>query len=70
MKININLDQDSPMEDISLAEAETPTILLRNIEEIARASHKRYNEIEKKKNNKVTPIKNWMPRKNYLVSDK
>ena len=57
VKININLDQDSPMEDISLAEAETPTILLRNIEEIARASHKRYNEIEKKKNNKVTPYK-------------
>ena len=53
VKIDIDLDKDSPLEDISLSEYETPSILLRNIEEIARASHARYNEIEVEKGNKI-----------------
>lgn len=63
VKIIMDLDKDSPLEDISLADAETPTILLRNVEEIARASHARYNEIEKKKGNKTKSYKKLDPGK-------
>ena len=55
VKIDVDLDKDSPLEDISIAEMDAPTILLRNIEEIARASHAQYNAIEETKGNKITP---------------
>ena len=44
--ITTDLDADIPMANASVSETETPNILLRNIEEISRASHERYNEIE------------------------
>ena len=53
VKMDISLDKNSPLEDISIAKTETPSILLRNIEGIARASHARYKEIEEKKGNAV-----------------
>ena len=49
--IKTDLDAEMNMDNISVSETETPNILLRNIEEIARASHKRYNEIEVAKGN-------------------
>ena len=55
VKMDIDLDEDSPLEDISIVEKDAPTILLRHIEEIARASHARYNEIEAKKGNETIP---------------
>ena len=55
VQINIDLDKDSPLEDISLSNAHVPNILLRNVEEIARASHNRYVKSEAKKGNKKKP---------------
>lgn len=55
VRMDIDLDKDSPLEDISIVEKDAPTILLRHIEEIARASHARYNEIEAKKGNETIP---------------
>ena len=49
--ITTDLDSDIQIDDITVSETETPNILLRNIEEMARASHKRYNEIEVAKGN-------------------
>lgn len=49
--ITTDLDSDIPIDDVKITETETPNILLRNIEEIARASHERYNEIEVAKGN-------------------
>ncbi len=48
--ITIDLDTDAQV-SAAVSETETPNILLRNIEEIARASHERYNEIEVAKGN-------------------
>ena len=49
--IKTDLDVNVQFDEIPLFENEAPNILLRNIEEIARASHKRYNEIEVAKGN-------------------
>lgn len=49
--IKTDLDKDAKIDDISVSETEPSNILLRNIEEIARASHERYNEIEVAKGN-------------------
>lgn len=49
--IKTDLDSDIQIDDIPVSETETPSILLRNIEEIARASHELYNEIEVAKGN-------------------
>lgn len=57
MKVTVNIDKDNknPLDDIRIVKNEIHPILLRNIEEIARSSHARYNEIEKKKGNEITP---------------
>ena len=57
VKIDIDLDKDSPLEDISLSDAKVPSILLRNVEEIARASHAKYRESEKAKGNEKPTYK-------------
>ncbi len=49
--ITTDLDADLHEQKASVPKTEAPNILLRNIEEIARASHKRYNEIEVAKGN-------------------
>lgn len=49
--ITTDLDADIEMTSVSVSETETPNILLRNIELIARASHYRYSEIEAEKGN-------------------
>ena len=49
--ITTDLDADLHARKASVPKTETPNILLRNIEEIARASHERYNEIEVAKGN-------------------
>ena len=51
--ITTDLDSDTQIEDNMVSETETPNILLRNIEEIARASHERYCEIEASKGNPI-----------------
>ena len=49
--ITTDLDADIQIEDTGVSETEAPNILLRNIEQMARASHERYNEIEVAKGN-------------------
>ncbi|ADC47137.1 hypothetical protein mru_1287 [Methanobrevibacter ruminantium M1] len=65
LKVNITpyLDEKYPLEDISLSEVETPRILLRHVEEIARASHNRYNEIGKAHGNPDEPYESLSPKR-------
>ena len=49
--ITTALDNTAQIKDVAISETETPNILLRNIEEIARASHNLYNENEVAKGN-------------------
>ena len=53
---DVQLDPESPMTKVIPSETETPDVLLRNIEKIARKIHENYNKIEEAKGKETTPF--------------